>query len=67
MTEYGYDFTELLLNDDFDYSDGYQILDSGKTLCDKARVFVCEKVAIDEFEFDQGPFVIYWLSRNLKL
>lgn len=67
ITNYGYNFRELFIDEDYNFSEKYQTLDSGKNFCSNARVFYCDKVQVDEFEFTQGATLTYYNNKLIDI
>ncbi len=67
INNYGYDFRELFIDVVYNFFEKYQFLDSGKNFCSNARVFYCDKVSVDEFEFSQGARLTYFNNRLIDI
>lgn len=67
VNSYGFDFRELFIDNDYNYSDKYQDLDSGKNFCNNSRVFYCESIKIDEFEFTEGGTLTYYKNKLVDI
>ena len=67
ITDYGYYFNEIILDDNYNFSEKHNRLDKGLNFCANSRVFFCDNVTVDEFEFDRGATLTYYNNKLIDI
>jgi hypothetical protein len=67
VNSYGFEFRELFIDSEYNYSEKHQNLDSGLNFCNTSRVFYCDNIKIDEFEFSQGGILTYFNNKLIDI
>ncbi|MER3465276.1 MAG: hypothetical protein C4329_13540 [Chitinophagaceae bacterium] len=66
VNNYGCNCRELFIDNDYNFSEKYQSLDSGKNFCNNSRVFHCDTVQVDEFKF-RGATLTYFNNKLIDI
>lgn len=60
LESYNYNFRELTIPKDFDYSDKNNYVDSFKNFCNDSRVFFSNDFKIEDYEYNNGVVLTYY-------
>ena len=66
VNNYGCNCRELFIDNDYNFSEKEPLLESGINFCNNSRVFHCDNVQVDEFEFT-GATLTYFNNKLIDI